>query len=134
MRLFTVEWCLGQLAAVLGITASSTLDITILEVESRKQFNLRGAFMIPSPGANEENDPQSFEPPMPAPNPAWKWLSPTEEALLRAVRPSPEWKTAEILASEAGLPCDRDLKAILRNMVDRNLLESMTGRGYCLKT
>ena len=66
----------------------------------------------------------------PAGGEAWLWLSPTEKAILGVA--DDRWQPAEQIAALAGIPFSGELKPILRNMVERNILESASGRGYRL--
>jgi hypothetical protein len=63
----------------------------------------------------------------------WLWLSPAEEAVVRALRgQAGEWVTSGQLAREADRELDGGFKGMLRNMVDRAILKSSQGRGYRL--
>jgi hypothetical protein len=133
MKLLTVEGTLQRLAALLGLKPSENEEIPVQVILPRCQLNYRLLTLADADGANEESETISLVPPMPAPNPDWKWLSPTEEAILRAASAT-DWKKKEDIAKAAGLPCDRDFEAILRNMIERNMLESAPGRGFRLKS
>jgi hypothetical protein len=89
------------------------------------------SLLIEYHGAMKRTDPV-LEPAMPPPSEEWKWLSPTEEAIVSAASAT-EWKSTDRLIADARLPRDHDLPGILRNMIERNILESQPGRGYRLK-
>jgi hypothetical protein len=60
----------------------------------------------------------------------WKWLSATEAAIVAVAGDA--YVPAEQLAGKAGLVKSSELMPILRNLVERNVLESAQGRGYRL--
>lgn len=67
-------------------------------------------------------------PPEPAPNPAWKWLSAKEQALLAAA--TNRWRPAKALVKDAGLTIsDGAVYTLLGNLVERGILES-SEEGY----
>jgi hypothetical protein len=103
-----------------------TLDGQFVQLLSML-LEYRGAIMQRETSRNEE-------PPMPPNlNPDARWLSPEEEMIL-GVMPSDHWATTRELADKTGLPNDRDFAAILRNLCRREILESVSGRGFKLKT
>lgn len=68
----------------------------------------------------------------PAPTPGrGRWLSPLEEKVL-SVLTGKDWTPAERVAALVGESNGGDLRAVLRNMVERELLESAPSRGYRL--
>jgi hypothetical protein len=127
-----LESLLAQLAALLGLTLSENEKtwVRLTLPHCRLKYRLRGP--LDGGAAFPARETAALEAPMPPANPDWLWLSPTEEAIVR-VASATEWKPAARLAEEAGLPPDRDLNAILRNMVERKVLESLPGRGFRLK-
>lgn len=62
----------------------------------------------------------------------WRWLSPLEEAIVRAVPPD-DWASADQIARATGESLDGDLRTILRNLVNRGVLRVAQGRGYRLR-
>lgn len=78
--------------------------------------------------------PPVVQTPKPPPSlpPDVRFLSQVEEKILGVVR-SDGWTTASKIAEKANVAFDKDLGGILRNMVDRGLLASCTGRGYRLR-
>jgi hypothetical protein len=81
-----------------------------------------------------EESPLVVQTPRPPPSlpPDARFLSQVEEKILGVVR-SDSWTTAREIADKANVAFDKDLGGILRNMVDRGLLASCTGRGYRLR-
>ena len=72
------------------------------------------------------------EPDRPETAPAsWRWLSPLEEQIVRAVNAS-DWTPAVKIADACGCEVSTELKAILRNLVERGVLVSGPSRGYKL--
>lgn len=66
-------------------------------------------------------------------NASWLWLSPLEESVVRVlIDTAATWITAEEIATAIGESNNSDLRAILRNMTARGILESAQGRGYRL--
>ncbi len=63
----------------------------------------------------------------------WLWLTPTERAILDCFGDDTQtWKSSECIGAVVNLVNNRDLSAILRNMVERNILEAKAGRGFRL--
>lgn len=66
---------------------------------------------------------------------AARWLSPTEELLVRAASAA-EWRTAAQLCEAAGLLKDGDvpstMRVLLANLAERHVLESHPRQGYRL--
>jgi hypothetical protein len=84
-----------------------------------------------APTAPEYDCPPPDEGP-PEGGAAWLWLSPAEEAVVRALRGRNEWVTSNALAESADRELDAGFKGVLRNLVDRGVLRSSQGRGYRL--
>ena len=79
-------------------------------------------------------DLSQMEPPVAAPNEHWQWLSQAEKAVIKAfLREGDPWRSCEAIAEHVTFLNARDLAVILRNMVDRDILESRQGRGFRLK-
>lgn len=79
----------------------------------------------------DEADDHPCMPPIPAPNPAWQWLSDIEQAIVNAA--SRDWQTARQLSIKAGYNVGTTFRVILNNLVERHILES--GReGYRIFT
>lgn len=99
------------------ITISNGLTVTISTTAAvQTTSNVADATpSLPTPGSN---------------NADWKWLSANEEAFVRAA--TRDWQTLSQLLEKAGIEDSRDLSAILRNLVQRRILESAPSRGYRL--
>jgi hypothetical protein len=67
-------------------------------------------------------------PPPDAPNPRWRWLSPTEEEIL-AVLSSTDWKTGEQIAHLLKRTLTSAFRAVITNLADREIVEA-SSRGY----
>lgn len=71
-------------------------------------------------------------PPMPTEN-DWPegilWLSPNEQKLWKVISED-AWISAEDISQATGIPYDKELHILLRNVVDRKFLESKSGKGY----
>ena len=79
-------------------------------------------------------DLSQMEPPVAAPNEHWQWLSPIEKAVLAFFgNDTKSWKSSEEIAANVQLVNTRDLLGILRNMAERNILETSPGKGFRLK-
>jgi DNA-binding IscR family transcriptional regulator len=63
--------------------------------------------------------------------PAWPAFSPVEQSIVK-IMPTTGWMTTETLAAKIGESPTSDLKAILRNLVARGVLESAQGNGFRL--
>ena len=59
-----------------------------------------------------------------------RWLSPQEEAIVAALRRLSGYQSAEAIALALARPCDNRFKAVLTNLADREILESLSGSGY----
>ena len=79
-------------------------------------------------------DLSQLEPPVAAPNEHWQWLSPVEKAVVKTFLSAGDpWRSCEAIAEQVTFVNVRDLGVILRNMADRDILESKQGRGFRLK-
>lgn len=59
------------------------------------------------------------------------WLSPLERRIVEALS-SGEWMPTRQIAQAIGEDGDGDIRAILRNLVERQILESLTAKGFRL--
>jgi hypothetical protein len=115
-----------ELAVLLGGEAAGAGRMHLRARLGKTELRISGP--VPATAPEEQDGHAACGAPMPPPNPLWKWLSPEEDALLRGA--TDQYQTAEKLAELAGLPLSGETKAILRNMVGRNILESSQGKGY----
>lgn len=60
------------------------------------------------------------------------WLSPLETKILTALAGG-DWLATKVIAERAGEDPDGDIRAILRNMVERGILESTQPKGFRIK-
>ncbi len=115
-----------ELAVLMGDEGGSAGRMQVRARLGSTRLHLSGP--VPQVAARPGPGAQTCLAPMPACNPLWKWLSDEEDRLYRAA--ADEYRTAEKLAELAGLPLSGETKAVLRNMVARNILESCQGKGY----
>lgn len=62
---------------------------------------------------------------------AERLLSPLEAKIVEELEHG-EWRSTKAIASAIGEPPDGDIRAVLRNMVERGLLDSVTSKGFRL--
>lgn len=103
------------------------VDAVRVTIES-EQHQLCLRFAGRAPPEEAAAVPQPTDRPEQAPA-SWKWFSPAEEAAVRACADG-AWHTAEALAQATGEGLTTEFRALLRNLVGRNVLQSATSRGY----
>jgi hypothetical protein len=118
------------------VTACPSVVVVEITGPGDKRFRVYGA--PPSLAPTEPPDvPRRNGPPAPPDFPPGAlWLSPAEAALLAAATGS--WQGREALTELSGVARDglattHDVGAILRNLVDRGLLEGEVGKGFRLR-
>jgi hypothetical protein len=116
---------LRQFADALGATETQPLTVHV------GMMKLRYPVVECEAPASASRASAMLTPPMPPSNESWLWLSPTEKAIIASAS-EVNWMTGQNLALAANLPWERDLGAILRNLVERCILESSNGKGYRL--
>jgi hypothetical protein len=120
----------AAVAALLELLAEGKAVRALVERDG-----LRGELTV-GPIAEAAPAPSSLvhlPPPTPAPCSHWLWLSPIEAEVIQFLEQNPrEWMTCERIASAVSPISGRDLGCVMRNMADRNILESQTGKGYRL--
>jgi hypothetical protein len=96
-----------------------TFDTTYQQHES-----CEGCKLVPTPSLRGES---------PEAGRAWLWLSPLERRILDALA-GRGWTTSKALARLVAESNSGDLRAILRNLTERLILDSSPGKGYRVKT
>src|SRR4051812_31446604 len=103
-----------------GLLAGEPLHILIEAGSSRMELTVEAR-----PQAPRREEPPG--PPSAGPNPAWRWLSPEEEEILAGV--TNDYRPAKVLAKVAGMTASGAIYILLRNLVNRGILES-SADGY----
>lgn len=127
-----VDLLLADAALALGHLVPLA-PVIIVDIQSgRHRLHFEGEPPRARPNPSEKQ-------PMPLPNgapPQWRFFSPAEEALIAVA--SEHWQTRDELAEKSGvvrdgLASESDVKAILRNLCERGVMESEQGRGFRLR-
>jgi hypothetical protein len=112
-------------AILLGASAGEEVEITLSLQDGSASVYVVG----PAGEGGEEG-----EPPRPEGVPAhWRWLSPDAEKVVEALGRSGGWLTADELARAAGEGrATHEFRGMLRDLMERGIIESAQGRGYRL--